>query len=273
MGDGVLSKEYSLKELKRAHRDFVNISNDLINSNSANVDSNIHSFFELIEGNSVIYDLIEPLLQAELDWKNIEESHLRLIQIPNSQIHRNAYFIQVLKKVKNKERNIHGIAISLGTRERNINRLITHFMNTLAVSSLRDIGTSLGDLIDDVVGEETVAQEKISVIYNEIHAKSGTAIAIGRDITQTINYYDINVIQEIKSKLDEADGLSEDVKEELKDIADQLKKINESTEVNQSNKKELAERIRSVGGQIGLGVFTNCISDPEFLRSVISLFI
>ncbi|WP_215085624.1 hypothetical protein [Exiguobacterium sp. s78] len=268
-----MPKEYSIKELKRAYRDLTEVSKRLINSNSANVQSNIHSFFSLIESNSVIFDLVSPLLKADLNWHEIEESHPRLIQIPNEKIYRNAYFIQVLEKVKNKQRSIESTAMYFGTRETNINRLISYFMTTLAVSSLNDIINSLGDIIEDLDDREEVSQEQIALIYTEIHANPGTAISIGGDITQIINYYDVKTIQEIKSNIDNEQRLTEVIKNELKDIAEQLSQLNEQKDVNQEEKLKLTKRIKDISGQVGLGIFTNQISDPEFLRSVISLFV
>lgn len=267
-----MSIEYSIKELKRAHRNLLELSSDLVNSNSANIKSNIHNFFDLINNNSILYDLVKPLINLKLDWDGIENSHKRLIQIPSNQTYRNAYFIQSLIKVNNNERSIEGMALYLGTRERNVNLLISHFMSTLAISTLRDIANSLLDVIDDMSDEEVIDQEQIALIYTEIHTNPGTAIAIGGNITQTINYYDIKTIQEIKSQIDNEERLTEVIKDELKDIAEQLSQLNEKKDINQEEKLKFTKRIKDISGQVGLGIFTNQISDPEFLKSVISLF-
>lgn len=256
---------FSGKEVRRAVRDFNNAANDLSNASFQDFQSRINRFVRMINDNSVINQIVKPLLELPLDLSQIEQTYpngmLKLV-LPENMEEQIAYVVQLLHRSYRKEDSLLNYAHSV-FQDRRHNDVILKLNAQIIEPFLRELLNRLGDLVEDEVnGKEEIQPMNLQIFsIGNITAKSGS-IAIGKDIKQ------IHREQVIKEDLIRAfleAGFTLKQIDKVRPAVDELEKEISKSEFDKSRFHNILSRFYRVGENAMVQIVGKFIEKPELL--------
>lgn len=179
-------------KIKRAIRDFKQIANDYLQSHYDSHRNNLSRFFIFAYENEVIRQIIEPLMNMEIDINKIFETTngywIRHVNLPMDKNERLAAVLQLMKMENNREISFENISLRMNPREKNLPRLLSIFNRDIIAPVFRDLFVKLDDFIEDEIEtNEELPSSVLNIFYGNVTARQGGNIAIGQNITQSID--------------------------------------------------------------------------------------
>jgi hypothetical protein len=260
--------EFSQKEIKRAIRDFQSTIHSLQAAGHNVYSTRVKELITLITQNRVVNSIVGPYLVMDIDFNSIENEGGGWfeLQLPAEQDLQIAYALQVMKRASEGEYDIETYAFNI-FRQRRLNDNISNWNRQILFPCLDNLVYKLNDLIEDEVdGKDQIEAGSLQIInYGSISAEQGN-IAVGKDITQTLNVGEL--VDELIEKAIEQGIINQSQVGEVKATADEIQNELEKNTPSKGKLQELASNIYDIGSKGLLSLSTNIISDPRWGEAV-----
>jgi hypothetical protein len=262
---------FTEKEVKRAIRTFDMAATDIVNAGYNTYKARIKRFVEIMENNNVINSIISPLLTIELNFEEIHHSHngywiseLRLPTDINQQL---AYVLKIFVSVSQGELHLDDLTSKIYKRK-SFEDNIQSWIYEVASPCLRELSYRLQDLVEDEVeGKEEVQSSALQIVnYGTITAEQGSAVAIGKDIQQTVTYKNIvnEIIEKVKAENIVPEAKLPEVEKVTKEIEEEINNANPSP----TKLKQFANKLYEIGQTGLLKAASTIIADPRWGQAV-----
>lgn len=259
-------QKYTEREAKVAIRSLNTAIEEVLSAKYISYKSKINEFIALSDSNPIIKAMIEPFKKIEIDFDAIHYSYngfrIDEMRLPVNSDERIAYIIQIFDKASKGKIPLEKLAYSMYHHKR-FEDNIQDFMYDIARPQLRELAYLLDDLLEDEIkGKEIIPETTFQIInHGSITASDGANIALGQHIQQTASN---SIVNEITQEIDKLENLTPEEKEQLKQIANEIKNEIDTENPSRTKLGQFAHKVLEVGQTGALKVFNTIITDPRW---------
>lgn len=265
---------YTQDQINLATRELRNATRDLLNADSNTYDSRVKALWHIISTNSIIFEVLTPYLNKNVELNDIEEESPNgwgKLNLPADKNDRISYGLQVLKRFADRE----NVALNYAFRffyNKSINACLRKTNEQLFTPFFRDVFDIFDDLkmteLQSVEKEESV--EKHSTTTN-IYVGNLTAqapVAIGQGITQTIaqNGLSEKIVEALLKNNVSSDDINK-IRAEIEELSNELIK----TKPDSSVIARIFKKITGFGVQLAIPVIANAVNNPEVNSAIAAM--
>lgn len=263
-------------EIKRAIRDFNQITNDYLHSHYDSHFNNLNRFFVFAYENEIIKQIIEPLMSMKVELDHIFQTStgywIRSINLPMDKNERIATILQLMYMEKKREISFENISLRMNPKEKNYPRLLEIFNRDVIAPSLRDLFTMLSDFIEDELKQkEEVPNSVLNIFYGNITAQQGGNVAIGHGITQTASYR--NMVEKLMQEVVKDATIPVEQHSQIQQLAQNVEEGLQSPEPNKSKLKEMVSQFFNIGKNGLLKITKSVVEDPRWANAINDYFL
>lgn len=262
---------FSATDVKRAIRNFDSAVMDVLHSDYQTYKVRIKTFHHLIKTNEIIHFIVGPLLEVTVDFDEIYKKGngfwINELNLPDELDGQLAYVLQVLESVANGSNELEGISHRI-YKDKKIDYNIRMWLSHVAQPCFRELSYKLNDLIEDEVeGKDIVPDTSLKIFnYGSITASQGSTVAIGKDISQTVNYK--NIVNEIMEKVKEEAVVPEAKLIEVEEISKEIEVELNNDSPDQNKLSGLCKKLYDIGEKGLLKVVGTVVTDPRWGQAV-----
>ncbi len=270
---------FKAKEVKRAIRTLEVATSDILNAGYLTYKVRIERFIAIINEDKVINSIVAPLLTIPVDFDSIHVSNsgdwISELRLPISIDEQLAYVIQIFYKVKTGAIDLGNLSFRIYRKNR-FEDNIQLFLSQIARPCLRELLDRLHYLVEDEVeGQESIASAALQIFnYGSITAEQGSAVAIGKDIQQTVTYK--NITPKVMEVVREQQVVPEEKMAEVEQVINEIQEEINKDEPSESKLKSFAGKVYGLGETALLKVISNELTDPKWghavSKTLLSLF-
>ncbi|MCG0590580.1 hypothetical protein L6P38_19000 [Bacillus velezensis] len=259
--------KFTEKEVKRAIRDFESAVHDVINAGYNTYQSKIQRLVDLSKSNRVISFIVGPIFSLNVD---LNEVHSRRngsgwieLKLPSNMDEHIAYVLKVFQLVSEDKLSLENESFLIYKQKR-IADNIQLYMSEVCYPCLRELTYKLSDLVEDKVdGKNEISDASLKIInYGTLTAQNGSTIAVGQNISQSVNFKSIK--EDIMEKVKASGVVSEDSLGEVEELAGELEEELNRDEPDDSKLKRFAQKALEIGENGLLKVLTTVVTDPRW---------
>lgn len=263
---------YTQDQVNAAARELRNATRDLLNADSNIYDSRAKASWHLISTNSIIFEVLTPYFNRQIDLDVIEEVSSNgwgKLNLPTDKNDRISYGLQVLKRFADRE----NAAINYAFRyfyNKTINVALRKTNEQLFTPVFRDIFDMFDDIKTTAMQIEENSTKERSLTTNIYVGKlmAHAPVAIGQGITQTISQNGlsekiVDALLQNNVSLDDIDK----IRSEIEQLSNEVVKTKPDSSVIVSIFKRIAE----FGVQLAIPIIANTVNNPEVNSAIVAM--
>lgn len=255
----------SSTQIQRAIRDFENIISDLSITDYNNYQRRVQRLVVFSQDNKIIQKIIEPLLNVDLDTKNIIIDHKNgrgSIKVPVDVNEHIAFVLQLFYEFsKDDNSNLVNFALT-HFRADNFNDCIDMMNERVVIPAMRELINIINDYVEDDVEENDALDLSSIQVFNigSITNEDGN-IAIGHHIS-------ISPINNIDNLSDEflkvilSKGYSVSDYDKIRNEINQIKEEAKKSKPDEGVLRKAFQKVKGVGNKIFVEILVKLISKP-----------
>lgn len=260
--------QFEEKIIRRSIREFGDLAQNILNSNSQLYQVRIEKFVAFIQEDQVMKVIIKPFLEIEIqydDYITTNRGGWTEISLPQSKDGEIAFTLGLFFKSANGEFEMAEWGFRVFNKTGSSEEAIFDLNSQLIKPVFQELSHRLNDLVaDKVEGNEEIDSQSLTIInVGNITAKDSN-IAVGNANEQSI---EIGLKEEIFKKfLDQGLKL-----EEIQSISSEIEKfVSEAKKEkpDESMLRKFFKPIYEVGKQISINVFSELFTKPQVLSAI-----
>ncbi|MBK5482972.1 hypothetical protein JFV29_14065 [Peribacillus sp. TH16] len=262
---------FNAPEVRRAIRTLDAAASDILTAGYSVYKARIVRFISIINEDKVINSIVAPLLAIPVDFEFIHFSRnghwISELKLPSNVDEQLAYVVQIFDQVVKGDINLDSLSHRIYKHKR-FEDNIQQFLSEIARPCLRELIDRLHDLVEvEVKGKESIASAALQIFnYGSITAEQGSAVAIGKDIQQTVNYE--NITHKIMDLVREQQVVPEEKMAEVEQVMNEIQEEINKPEPSQSKLKDFAGKVYGLGETALLKVVSTVLTDPKWGQAV-----
>lgn len=264
---------FTSKEVMRSIREFQHAVEDVLEASHITYQEKVNYLMNLIENDKVLNNIVGPYLQLKIDRDAIEYPHgMRYRMRPKLPINKDeriAYVLQVLYDSYKGKYKMEAYAFEIYRQTRIVENLY-RWNDEFFMPCVRELFTKLNDLIEDQVKDNNeIHPSSLQIInYGSITAHAGANIALGHQIVQSITQRD--VVKDIVEEALQQNAISQDNKELLEKLCNNLKEELDKENADQNKLKEFAKALYNMGKEALLKITIDVFKDQRWQQAVLN---
>lgn len=261
---------FTQKEVIRAVYEFKDASEDLILAKSNTFESRVNRLIHIIETNPIINHIVNPYLNMTINYDEIVVDNRGLgstsIHLPVEIDAQIAYVLQVFQTSTNGEKPIIPYILNIWSSRGDINQMICSFNEQIVRPVLRELTKKLEYLVEDEVqGNNTISPSVLNIIEIGSITANGSNVAIGQNIQQTMDNYDLDkILKDLKDA-----GISKNLIEKAKPSIETLLLEDNRKNPDKSRVKEALIKILNIGGNVMLKIIVDAMTNPDIISDLL----